>query len=597
VPARGQAKSAGPDDRTRGSGDRSSGRRFHFLGFLQIVQPVRSARRRASPSRVAFQCGILGLAVWLGITPARAELRKEVEPNDSPAGAQPLLPAASVGGTIGAPGDMDVYADRLEAGQSIGADILARGFRAGAQPGSSLSAVLTVLDRDGSTVLAQSQSQGSFDDPYTRAQAAASGTYYISVRDAAGGGGSAYLYVLSIEVDPNGSFNTATPIVPPVLPSIDALIDPPGDQDDYRFDGQAGQVVTIDIDSAVFNPDQPPAEIVATLYDPAHAVVAEDAYTASDPVDPYIQTTLPADGVYTIRIRELRSFVGTSNTFYQMSVTLGSSADDGTFATGDPVVVPRAVSGVVSPATDVDHFRFHLAGAATMRADLDAREGLVSLLVGTLALNNATGILVQDASSPDPHLASAQPAGDYSVSVRGPCSGSGCVAEDSYYVLFLDPDLDGDGLVLPGDNCPRASNPGQSDADHDGVGDACDDCPSVFNPDQQDTDGDGRGDACDCAPPEVGGDLGFSDAQTIIWSADAASAAYNVYRGTIVGAVWSYNQTCRASSIPSPTATDTATPAKGAALYYLVSGRNACGEGPLGPASNGQERPNTSPCP
>ena len=43
--------------------------------------------------------------------------------------------------------------------------------------------------------------------------------------------------------------------------------------------------------------------------------------------------------------------------------------------------------------------------------------------------------------------------------------------------------------------------------------------------------------------------------------------------------------------------TDAAGPARGAAFYYLVSGRNACGEGPLGAGSNGQERPNPSPCP
>ncbi len=539
---------------------------------------------------------MLAIAAWVALTPARADLRKEVEPNDTPAGAQPLLPAASVGGTIGAPGDVDVYAVRLEAGQTIGADILARGFRAGSQPGSSLSALLTILDRDGTTVLAQSQSQGAFDDPYASATAGAGGTYYLSVRDAAGGGGSAYLYVLSIEVDPNNSFDTATPIVPPVLPSIDALIDPPGDQDYYRFDGLAGQMVTIDIDAAAFNPVQPPAEIVATLYDPSHAVIAEDAYTSTDPADPFIQIALPVDGVYTVRIRELRSFVGTSNTFYQMSVTLGASADDGTFATGDAVAVPRAVSGVVSPVTDVDHYRLHLSGAATLRADLDAREGLVSLLQGTLALNDASGTLAQDSSSPDPHLASTRPPGDYSVSVRGPCSGSGCVAEDSYYVLYLDPDLDGDGLVLPGDNCPLVDNPDQGDGDRDGVGDACDNCPAIFNPDQRDTDGDGRGDACDCAPPEVAGDLVFGDAQTITWSADAASASYNLYRGTIAGGAWTYNQTCRAASLPSPAATDLASPPQGAVLYYLVSGRNACGEGPLGPASSGQERPNPSPC-
>ncbi|OLD64807.1 MAG: hypothetical protein AUI47_04280 [Acidobacteria bacterium 13_1_40CM_2_68_5] len=259
-----------------------------------------------SSSRVACRCGILALAACAAISPLRADLRREVEPNDSPLMAHPLVPAASVGGTIGQPGDVDFYAVGLQAGQTVVADILARGFRAGAQPGSSLSAVLTILDRDGSTVLAQSQSQGSFDDPAASAQVAASGTYYISVREASGGGGTAYLYVLSIEVDPNDSFDVASPILPPVLPSIDALINPPGDQDFYRFDGRAGQVVTIDIDSAVFSPDQPPAEIVATLFDPARAVLAEDAYTAADPVDPYIQVALPANGVYTIRIREPR---------------------------------------------------------------------------------------------------------------------------------------------------------------------------------------------------------------------------------------------------------------------------------------------------
>src|SRR6267378_8675870 len=105
-------------------------------------------------SRFALQFGIVGLAAWAAISPLRADLRKEVEPNDSSAMAQPLLPAASVGGTIGAPGDVDVYAVGLQAGQTIGADVLARGFRAGTQPGSSLSAILTILDRDGTTVLA-----------------------------------------------------------------------------------------------------------------------------------------------------------------------------------------------------------------------------------------------------------------------------------------------------------------------------------------------------------------------------------------------------------------------------------------------------------
>ena len=71
--------------------------------------------------------------VWIAF-PAVADLRREREPNDPAGVAQPILPPASLGGTVGSPGDGDIYAVRLEAGQTIQADVLARGFRAGSAP-------------------------------------------------------------------------------------------------------------------------------------------------------------------------------------------------------------------------------------------------------------------------------------------------------------------------------------------------------------------------------------------------------------------------------------------------------------------------------
>jgi glucose/arabinose dehydrogenase len=69
----------------------------------------------------------------------------------------------------------------------------------------------------------------------------------------------------------------------------------------------------------------------------------------------------------------------------------------------------------------------------------------------------------------------------------------------SYSALFF-PDVDGDGVASPPDNCPVVSNADQFDADQDGVGSACDNCALVPNLAQTDFDADGRGDACDnCA--------------------------------------------------------------------------------------------------
>ena len=544
--------------------------------------------------------GVLAFSLLLGESQALADLAKEREDNGSAASAQPVVPPATLGGSISAAGDQDTYALFLEAGQTVIADVLARGFRAGAHPGSSLSARLEILDVDGLTVLAQDQSEGEFDDPTASLLAPAAGKYYVRIEEIdPAAGGADYGYLLSLEVEPNESAAAAVRLFPPVLPSIDALIYPAGDVDFYRVEVLSGQVLTIDIDSAVFNPGQPPAKIVLTVFDPSSTLVAEDAYTASDPADPFIQLTAATSGTYAIRVRELRSFVGTTNTYYQMSVDLGPAASNDSFATGSPLSIPRAVSGVISPSGDRDHFRFSLPSPASLRADVDAREMLLSLLNGTLKVQSAGGLLYQNSSSPDPALSGALGAGDYSASLEGPCSGSGCAAEDSYYILYLDADLDGDGLTLPADNCPQLANASQVDTDEDGVGDACDNCPLAFNPGQSDADGDGHGDACPpCTPPpEVAEDLSFSSPLAFGWTPSPGVSGYNVYRGTLSSVPWIFTHTCFAGGLTGAQASDSAAPTPGQLFYYLVSGKNGCGEGSLGSQGSGQVRPNGSPCP
>jgi len=236
--------------------------------------------------------------------------------------------------------------------------------------------------------------------------------------------------------------------------------------------------------------------VVLTLMDDVRNVLAQDAYNpVSDPVDPYLQITLPSTGVYRISVKERRSFIGHSACFYQMSVDLGPSGSNNSFGTATPVLLPRSVSGTVSPAGDADFYKWTLLQSGTLTADLDAKEHLLSYLNGTLGLYNVSGMVSLNSSTPDPQLTVSVPAATYAISVSGTISGS--PQEEAYYTLYLDADSDGDGLVLPNDNCPTISNPGQEDQDQDGVGNVCDNCPTVFGPDQTDHDGDGLGDPCD----------------------------------------------------------------------------------------------------
>jgi hypothetical protein len=555
------------------------------------------------------------LLLLVSIPSLHADLRKESEPNDAGNSAGPIVVPVTVGGSIGSVGDVDLFSIRAETGRTIRADVLARGFRAGAQPGSDLTAVLEILDTDGSTVLASDQSLGTFDDPAVSFTVSQTGKYFVSVRDVdPGAGGSGHIYLLSVEMDDNGSFGTATSILPPVLPSVDLLIHPAADQDYYRFEANPGDTVTIDIDSAVFNPDQPPAKIVLTLFDAAQIEIASSSYLDAE-ADPFIQTSLTSGGTYFLRVRELRSFIGTTNTFYQLGIDLGPATDNNSFLTASLVDIPRAVSGTASPSGDVDHFAFSLPTTSVLISDVDASEGLHSLLNGTLGVHSSGGVIDTDSSTPDPALASPLTAGVFSVSLEGGCGGGQCLPEEAYYVLHIDPDLDGDGLVLPADNCPSTPNTGQVDGDLDEVGDLCDNCQTEFNPDQADSEGDGIGDACDCLPLDPGAwppggvdnlhatPIGAPQFSTVVfaWDLDPVASSYEVHRGTFSAAPPSgtfYNHNAAIDcNAPGPQTTDGSPLSPGLGFYYLLRGKNSCGKGDLGTDRLGSPRPDLGACP
>jgi hypothetical protein len=197
-----------------------------------------------------------------------------------------------------------------------------------------------------------------------------------------------------------------------------------------------------------------------------------------------------------------------------------------------------------------------------------------------------------------------------------------------------DPDDDGDGILDDGDgsltegdntcmggntvscddNCIVLANADQADANNDGEGDICDDdddgdsvldgadnCPLVPNAPQNDSDSDGYGNDCDCdinnksvstVPAQLGGTLRLdkTGGGTLSWQRGRQGHVSNVYKGTFTdSASWGYDEVCFDGELPGTQSVDAADPPLGTGYYYLVSGRNVCGEGPAGRDGQGTD--------
>jgi hypothetical protein len=159
-------------------------------------------------------------------------------------------------------------------------------------------------------------------------------------------------------------------------------------------------------------------------------------------------------------------------------------------------------------------------------------------------------------------------------------------------------DVDDDGVQDWADACPCVANPGQEDNDGDGLGNVCD----------PDDDNDGIPDDWDCAPLDASHDsvpseigativMGISTDE-IAWTAVPQTQFSNLYRGMgTEEAPFAFNHVCYEPMSVDTVSSDMETPPPGGYFYYVVSARNTCGEGPLGSSSDGQLRPNPSPCP
>lgn len=137
--------------------------------------------------------------------------------------------------------------------------------------------------------------------------------------------------------------------------------------------------------------------------------------------------------------------------------------------------------------------------------------------------------------------------------------------------------------------------------------DAVTGCAHTF----QDADGDTVCDAQDCAPNDPGayavpGEvtalLFGADKVTLTWNSETAAAGPGTVSDLLRGSTAEFPvgsgpaEQCLDSGLPTPSATDTAVPAADSGWWYLVRGRNACGQGPYGFASDGGEETSAA-CP
>ena len=100
-------------------------------------------------------------------------------------------------------------------------------------------------------------------------------------------------------------------------------------------------------------------------------------------------------------------------------------------------------------------------------------------------------------------------------------------------------------------------------------------------------------------PPagEVQGLEFLADQQTLIWSREPASTAYNLYAGPLPGLPGTYG-VCAVSRVAANSWADPSVPPPGAGRFYLVTGENRLWEeGTKGYTSAGQPRGNTAACP
>lgn len=310
---------------------------------------------------------------------------------DWPQNATPINAGENLPGVINPPPDTDYFVFNANAGDLIIAEILAQ------RQGSPLDPMLALYDEQGNLLAFNNDYYGL--DSAIFYQIPQTGRYFLQVMPFGGPdvGGPDYTYTLSLRIalaerEPNNDPATATQIA--YGDAISGAINPSGDVDYYKFDGQEGDYVTISVDAYA----QWWLNAALTLYDSdGQTILAFNdnfpdwrPWWSNNPR--IVRFPLPHSGTFYLKVENVWGGGG-SEIEYTYTLTLVKDTPDDHSdwpVRATPIISGQPINGVIDPQFDSDYFVFEAQAGYFATAEVFAqREG--SPLVAILALYNERG--------------------------------------------------------------------------------------------------------------------------------------------------------------------------------------------------------------
>jgi hypothetical protein len=298
---------------------------------------------------------------------------QESEPNNTRGGADYLRDAYSfagfVTGTIGSAGDVDWFTFPGLPGDKIMISIAAWRY------GSALDSVVGLYDSAGNLLVENDDVNAEGDyDSYLVYTLTSEDDYYVKVREySPTEGGPAYWYNLFIwaeqrddenygifyapgDEEPNNSRGAAHSITYAHTEAY-TRIDIPGDVDWFKFDGKAGDLARIKVETTGLHGA---LHSQLGLYNSAGALLASctQANWAPNTTNCYLEKTLPKTGTYYLKVSDAQNGGGPDRRYW-LELGLGEPFEpNDSIAQATPISYGQAIRGLVAPGDSSDYFRF-----------------------------------------------------------------------------------------------------------------------------------------------------------------------------------------------------------------------------------------------